>query len=90
MIKTNDKDTNNTEEEKMISQYDIEIILDEIIAFINGKYKITNVFSIYKDRTSIKVMKPKFHFYKFNDKEVIQFNALWELKIGYYKIRREI
>lgn len=91
MTPLQNKDTNNKEDKKMINQYDIEIMLDEAIAFINGKYKFSNFFSMsYKDKSYIQIMKPKFYFVSYSEKEIKQYNALWELKLGYYKITREV
>lgn len=85
-LNTNDKEI----KKYMINQYDIEIILDEFIAIINGKYQITNFFSMYKNQTYIQILKPKLHYYKYNEKEIVESGKLWELKIGYYKITRKV
>lgn len=79
-----------TNTNKMINQYDIEIILDELIAILNGKYKISNFFILSHTKRSIEILKPKFEYFKYNENEIITYKRLWELKIGYIKIIREL
>ena len=74
----------------MVTQYDIEKVLNEIIAVLNGKYKISNFFVMSNDSRTIQILKPKFEYFRYSENEIPIYKKLWELKIGYIKIIREV
>lgn len=80
---------NNTNN-NMVTQYDIEKLLDEFIAILNGKYKVSNFFVMSSDTRSVQILKPKFEYFKYSENEILTYKRLWELKIGYIKIIREL
>ena len=80
----------NNKKDTMISQYDIEKLLDELIAILNGKYKVSSFFVITNNSRSVEILKPKFEYFKYDEKQVNNCKRLWELKIGYIKIIREV